>query len=48
MEEKVLEQSEHLLEVKDLTKEYGKDESKVTALNHISFSVEKGEFVVIL
>ena len=37
-----------VLEVKDLTKEYGKDESKVTALNHISFSVEKGEFVAIV
>lgn len=37
-----------VLEVKDLTKEYGKDESIVTALNHISFSVEKGEFVAIV
>ncbi len=37
-----------VLEVKDLTKIYGEGESQVTALDHISFSVEKGEFVAII
>jgi len=31
-----------------LTKTYGKNDTLVTALNGISFSIEKGEFVVIL
>ena len=37
-----------ILKVEDLTKTYGKGETKVTALDHISFSVEKGEFVAIV
>lgn len=37
-----------ILEVKDLTKRYGKGESEVLALDHVSFSVEKGEFVAIV
>lgn len=37
-----------ILEVKDLTKIYGQDENEVIALNHISFSVEKGEFIAIV
>lgn len=37
-----------VLEVKELTKKYGQGESKVMALNHVSFSVEKGEFVAII
>ena len=37
-----------VLEVKDLTKVYGEGESEVVALNHVSFSVEKGEFVAII
>ena len=37
-----------VLEVKDLTKIYGEGESEVIALDHISFSVEKGEFVAII
>lgn len=37
-----------ILEVENLTKIYGKGESKVTALNNVSFSVEKGEFVGIV
>ena len=37
-----------VLEVKDLTKIYGEGESQVTALDHISFKVEKGEFVAII
>lgn len=37
-----------ILKVENLTKIYGKDNSKVTALDHVSFSVEKGEFVAIV
>ena len=37
-----------VLEVKDLTKKYGQGEAEVIALNHVSFSVEKGEFVAII
>lgn len=37
-----------VLEVNNLTKEYGTGESKVVALDHVSFSVGKGEFVVIV
>ena len=37
-----------LLEVKDLKKVYGKDYSEVIALDGVSFSVEKGEFVAII
>ena len=37
-----------VLEVMDLTKKYGQGESEVAALDHVSFSVEKGEFVAIV
>lgn len=37
-----------VLEVKELTKKYGQGESEVIALNHVSFSVERGEFVAII
>lgn len=37
-----------ILRVENLTKIYGKDSTKVTALDHVSFSVEKGEFVAIV
>lgn len=37
-----------ILRVEDLTKIYGKDEAEVVALDHASFSVEKGEFVAIV
>lgn len=37
-----------VLEVKELTKKYGQGESEVVALDHVSFSVEKGEFVAII
>ncbi len=37
-----------VLEVKDLTKEYGQGDSKVVAIDHVSFSVERGEFVAIV
>ena len=37
-----------ILRVDNLTKIYGKDSTKVVALDHLSFSVEKGEFVAIV
>ena len=37
-----------ILRVENLTKIYGKDDNEVVALNNISFSVEKGEFVAIV
>ena len=37
-----------VLRTEDLTKEYGRGDNKVTALDHVSFSVEEGEFVTIL
>ncbi|MBO5095710.1 MAG: ABC transporter ATP-binding protein [Bacilli bacterium] len=37
-----------ILKVDNLTKIYGKDTTKVVALDHVSFSVEKGEFVAIV
>lgn len=37
-----------ILEVNHLTKIYGKNENQVIALNDVSFSVEKGEFVAIV
>ena len=37
-----------ILRVEDLCKTYGKGETEVKALNHVSFSVEKGEFVAII
>ena len=36
------------LEIKNLCKIYGKGENQVTALNHVSLTVEKGEFVAII
>ena len=38
----------NILEVKDLTKIYGNDENQVVALDHVSFTVEKGEFIAIV
>ena len=37
-----------ILKEDNLTKIYGKDSTKVVALDHVSFSVEKGEFVAIV
>ena len=37
-----------ILQVKGLTKTYGKDDTTVTALGGVSFSVNKGEFVAIV
>lgn len=36
------------LEVKDLVKIYGKDQTAVTALDHVNLSIERGEFVAIV
>ena len=37
-----------ILKVEKLCKTYGKDNTKVIALDNVSFSVEKGEFVAIV
>ena len=37
-----------ILRVENLTKIYGKDKNQVIAVNNVSFSVEKGEFVAIV
>ena len=37
-----------VLRTEDLTREYGFGDNKAVALNHVSFSVEEGEFVTIL
>ena len=37
-----------ILEVKHLTKKYGKGDAEVVALDQVSFKVEKGEFVAIV
>ena len=37
-----------ILKVENLCKVYGKDTTKVVALNNVSFSVEKGEFIAIV
>ena len=37
-----------ILKVENLTKVYGKDNNKVVALDNVSFTVEKGEFVAII
>lgn len=37
-----------ILRVEKLTKIYGKDTTKVIALDNVSFSVQKGEFVAIV
>ena len=36
------------LRVEDLCKVYGKGENKVTALDHVSLTIEKGEFTAII
>lgn len=37
-----------ILEVKDLQKHYGEGENKVKALDNVSFSINKGEFVAVI
>ena len=39
---------ENILKVENLTKIYGKGETKVVALDNVSFEVKKGEFVAIV
>lgn len=39
---------EHILNVKNLSKTYGTGETAVKALDNVSFSVKKGEFVAII
>ncbi|WP_444641796.1 ABC transporter ATP-binding protein [Caproiciproducens sp. R1] len=36
------------LKIEDLCKVYGKDENRVTALDHVSLTIEKGEFTAII
>ena len=37
-----------IVKVENLTKIYGKGETKVVALDNVSFSINKGEFVAII
>jgi len=37
-----------LLEIENLYKVYGKDKTQVTALDHVSLTIEKGEFTAII
>ena len=37
-----------MIQVEHLSKVYGKGENEVVALNDVSFSVKKGEFVAII
>ena len=37
-----------ILEVRNLTKKYGKGDAEVIALNNVSFQVKKGEFVAVV
>ena len=37
-----------ILRAEDLTKIYGTGENQVVALDHVSFSVNKGEFLAII
>ena len=37
-----------ILRIEDLCKTYGKGETEVRALDHVSFSVQKGEFVAFI
>lgn len=37
-----------IVKVENLTKEYGKKDNRVVALDHVSFSIQKGEFVAIV
>lgn len=37
-----------IVKIENLTKTYGKDETEVKALDHVSFSISQGEFVAIV
>ena len=39
---------ETAVEFKDVVKTYGKGEGAQTAVNNVSFTIDKGEFVVVL
>lgn len=45
---KIGEKTMEILRVENLSKSYGKGETEVKALDNVSFSVEKGEFVAIV
>ena len=47
-EQKKMEEKMEILRVENLTKKYGKGNNEVIAINNISFSIEKGEFVAIV
>lgn len=47
-EEGVRGKNMEILKVENLTKTYGKDDTMVKALDNVSFTVEKGEFVAIV
>ena len=36
------------LKIENLCKVYGKDENQITALDHVSLTIEKGEFVAVI
>ena len=38
----------NILEVQNLCKTYGSGEAEVNALNQVSFSIRKGEFIAII
>ena len=48
MSRKVESEYMEILKVENLCKTYGKDSTLVNALDHVSFSVQKGEFVAIV
>ena len=37
-----------VIETKNLVRIFGKDETKVTALDHVNVTIEKGEFTAII
>ena len=40
--------SEHFIEFCDVVKSYGSGNAKIDALDNVSFSIEQGEFCVLL
>ncbi len=38
----------HFIEINNLVKQYGVEKNRVTAVDHVSFYVEKGEFIGIM
>ena len=37
-----------VIEVKEVTRQFGTEETRVTAVDHVSFNIEKGEFTAII